>query len=139
LSVCMRRPVVIVCALVGFAVAFAQGSSAAPRAAELGAEAPLATSGGFVGRITGVPAHGSVGASVTISGEGFPAGQALNAAISIFLGVKPSRQRVSAQRFRAMVRLGLERTGGRSVDLVKWPRLPENPRNDGMTEGDICR
>jgi len=79
LSVCIRRSVTLTCVLAGFAMAFAQGASAAPRAAELGPEAPLATtSGGFVGRITVEPAHGPVGTPVTISGEGFPAGQALD-------------------------------------------------------------
>lgn len=57
-------------------LAFPLGAAAAPRAAELGPEAPLAEpSGGFVGRLKVSPEHGPVGTPVTVTGEGFPAGQ----------------------------------------------------------------
>ena len=50
--------------------------AAAPPAAELGPPAPLAEpSGGFVGQLKVTPEHGPVGTPVTVTGEGFPAGQ----------------------------------------------------------------
>ncbi len=81
------RPVAVVCALAALVFAFPQGTAAAPRAAELGPEAPLATpSGGFVGRLKVEPAHGPVGTRVTVTGEGFPAGQSIDLVYSTVTG-----------------------------------------------------
>src|ERR1700719_939866 len=72
------RWVALACALVGLTLSLSPGV-AAPRAAELGPTAPLAEpSGGFVGQLRVTPAHGPVGASSTVTGEGFPAGQDLD-------------------------------------------------------------
>src|SRR6266576_98592 len=57
---------------------FVLGSSAnaAPRATELGPEAPMAEpSGGFVGQLKVTPSHGPVGTPVTVIGQGFPVDQ----------------------------------------------------------------
>ena len=51
-------------------------ADAAPRATDLGPEAPMAEpSGGFVGQLKVTPAHGPVGTPVTVTGQGFPAEQ----------------------------------------------------------------
>jgi hypothetical protein len=72
---CGRR-VAVACAFAGLTLAFAQHGAAAPRAAELGPSAPLAEpSSGYVGQIKVSPAHGPVGTTVNVTGEGFAAGQ----------------------------------------------------------------
>jgi hypothetical protein len=71
-----RRLTALACALVGLVLAFPRGAAAIPSAAELGPEAPPAqTAGGFVGRLQVTPEHGPVGTPITVTGEGFPAGQ----------------------------------------------------------------
>src|ERR1041384_3911552 len=67
----------LACAI-GFFVlgSFWASANAAPRAADLGPEMPMAEpSGGFVGQLKVTPAHGSVGTPVTVTGQGFPADQ----------------------------------------------------------------
>ncbi len=65
-------------ALIGLTLSLSP-SVAAPRAAELGPTAPLAEpSGGFVGQLRVTPPHGTVGTPITVTGEGFPAGQDLD-------------------------------------------------------------
>src|SRR6202023_3917814 len=80
-SVGSRRLGALACAL-GLALALGlcpRGALAAPRAAELAPSVPLAEpSGGFVGRLQVSPAHGPVGTPITVTGEGFPAGQDLD-------------------------------------------------------------
>jgi hypothetical protein len=52
---------------------------AAPRAADLGPEMPLAEpAGGFVGRLAVTPEHGPAGTPVTVTGEGFAPDQRLD-------------------------------------------------------------
>jgi hypothetical protein len=71
-----RRPIALACALVGLALALPGGAFAAPRAAELGEQMPLAEpSGGYVGQLKVAPDHGPVGTPITVTGEGFPANQ----------------------------------------------------------------
>src|SRR4051812_17478736 len=60
------------CALFVSALMFAAEALAAPRAAELGPEMPLAEpAGGFVGKISVTPQGGPAGTRVTVSGEAF--------------------------------------------------------------------
>ena len=60
------------CALFVSALTFAAEALAAPRAAELGPEMPLAEpAGGFVGKLSVTPQGGPVGTRVTVSGEAF--------------------------------------------------------------------
>ena len=69
----------LACAL-GLFVLGSMGSSAnaAPRASDLGPEAPMAEpSGGFVGQLKVAPSRGPVGTPVTVTGQGFPAEQEL--------------------------------------------------------------
>ena len=55
---------------------FCPSAKAAPRASDLGPEAPMAEpSGGFVGQLKVAPAHGPVGTAVAVTGQGFPAEQ----------------------------------------------------------------
>jgi hypothetical protein len=57
---------------------FASVANAAPRAADLGPEVPMAEpSGGFVGQLKVTPTHGPVGTPVTVTGQGFSAEQEL--------------------------------------------------------------
>lgn len=53
-------------------------AEAAPRAAALGPEMPLAEANGFVGKIAATPARGPVGTPVTVTGTGFTAGEELD-------------------------------------------------------------
>jgi hypothetical protein len=58
------------------AVAAVGSALAAPRAADLGPEAPLAQPiGGYVGQLRVSPEHGPAGTPLTVTGEGFPAGE----------------------------------------------------------------
>jgi len=60
------------CALVACALMRAGEALAAPRAAELGPEMPLAEpAGGFVGKVSVTPQSGPAGTHVTVSGEAF--------------------------------------------------------------------
>ena len=60
------------CALFVSALMFAAEALAAPRAAELGPELPLAEpAGGFVGKLSVTPQGGPAGTHVTVSGEAF--------------------------------------------------------------------
>jgi hypothetical protein len=73
------RTVALACALAALALTFTHQAIAAPRAFELGPESAQATpSDGFVGRLKVEPAHGPVGTPVTVTGEGFPAGQPID-------------------------------------------------------------
>src|SRR5215470_9762834 len=64
-------------ALGALSIAFVPGScAAAPLAASLGPEMPLAEpSGGYVGRLQVAPEHGPVGTPLTVTAEGLPAEQ----------------------------------------------------------------
>jgi hypothetical protein len=63
----------LACTFAAWLVASAGAACAAPRAAELGPEVPLAEpAGGFVGRLNVTPEHGPAGTPVTVTGEGFP-------------------------------------------------------------------
>jgi hypothetical protein len=56
------------------AAASAEGAVAAPRAAELGPEAPMAQPArGYVGKLVVSPEHGPAGTPLRVTGEGFPA------------------------------------------------------------------
>ncbi len=69
-----RRRIALACGVFVFAVASAGSALAAPRAAEIGPEAPLAQpAGGYVGRLSVTPEHGPVGTPVTVTSEGLPA------------------------------------------------------------------
>src|SRR5215813_6773789 len=53
-------------------------AAAAPRAEDLGPEVALTEpSGGYVGKLRVTPEHGPAGTPLTVTGEGFPAGQQL--------------------------------------------------------------
>jgi hypothetical protein len=66
----------LACAITLFVLG--SSASAAPRAADLGPEVPMAEpSGGFVGQLKVTPAHGPVGTPVAVTGQGFPAEQEL--------------------------------------------------------------
>ena len=62
----------LACALFVSALMFAAEALAAPRAAELGPEMPLAEpAGGFVGKLSVTPQGGPAGTHVTVRGEAF--------------------------------------------------------------------
>src|SRR5579864_5345468 len=62
--------------LLGFWLASAASTKAAPLAAELGPTVSIGEpAGGYVGRLGVTPDHGPVGTTITISGQGMPAGQ----------------------------------------------------------------
>ncbi len=70
------RLMALACTLFALAVASTGSTLAAPRAAALGPEMPLAEpAGGYVGRLSVAPEHGPVGTPLTVAGEGFPAEQ----------------------------------------------------------------
>src|SRR5262245_27953358 len=70
------RVMVLAGALLALTLGFGAAARAAPRAAELGPEVAMAEpAGGFVGRLKVAPARGVAGTPLTVSGEGFPAGQ----------------------------------------------------------------
>jgi hypothetical protein len=81
------RPVVLACALATVGLVHSPSFAATPHPADLGPEVALATpSGGFVGRLQVEPAHGPVGTPVTVTGDGFPAGQAVDVVWSTVTG-----------------------------------------------------
>ena len=74
-----NRPLLAVSWWIGLALLFPCGGDAAPRATDLGPPVTLAEpSGGYVGELNVTPAHGPVGTPITVTGEGFPAGQQLD-------------------------------------------------------------
>ena len=78
ISATRGRLMVLLCGGFAFTLASAGGTLAAPRAAALGPEAPLAQPvGGYVGRLSVTPEHGPVGTPLAVTGEGFPAEQEL--------------------------------------------------------------
>ena len=77
IGVTRGRLTALACGALAF-VALAGSALAAPRASELGPEAPLAQpTGGYVGRLSVTPAHGPAGTPLAVTGEGFPAEQEL--------------------------------------------------------------
>jgi hypothetical protein len=86
-AVANRRMSVLACALLALSLASAHRAAAAPAAAGLGPVLPSAEiSGGYVGRLKVTPEHGPVGTPVTVTGEGFPAGQEFQLAWSTVKG-----------------------------------------------------
>src|SRR4029079_5757410 len=76
--VAIRRMMMLACALVALSLAIPATTIAAPRVPDLGPEVALTEpSGGFVGHLKVTPSNGPVGTPVTVTGEGFPAGQEL--------------------------------------------------------------
>src|SRR5207247_6896731 len=76
IGVTRGRLIAVACVMLIFASAFAGAAVAAPHAADLGPEVPLAQpAGGFVGRLSVTPAHGPVGTSLTVTGEALPPAQ----------------------------------------------------------------
>jgi hypothetical protein len=70
------RLVALACALAALLLASPVDTAAAKRAAELGPEVPLTEpSGGYAGQLKVAPGHGPAGTPLTVTGEGFPAGQ----------------------------------------------------------------
>jgi hypothetical protein len=70
------RPIILACALLALTAFSHARSGAAPLAAALGPEAPLAEpSGGYVGRLRVVPEHGPAGTPLTVTAEGLPGEQ----------------------------------------------------------------
>jgi hypothetical protein len=72
----MLRRALIALASVLVVLSFAGSAQAAPRAAELGPEVAITEpAGGFVGRLQVSPQNGAVGTPLTVTGEGFAAGE----------------------------------------------------------------
>jgi hypothetical protein len=70
------RLMTLACALFAFALTGADRPLAAPSAAELGPETPLAEpAGGYVGRLSVTPQRGPAGTPLKVTGDGFPAEQ----------------------------------------------------------------
>src|SRR5262245_42774366 len=66
------RQIALAVVLVVLSAMFSGGVFAAPRAAELGSEMPLAeAAGGFVGRLAVTPERGPAGTPLSVTGEGF--------------------------------------------------------------------
>jgi hypothetical protein len=69
----------LACVLVALALSFPETSTAAPRASALGPEVALTEpAGNYVGRLRVAPEHGPAGTPIAVTGEGFPAGQAID-------------------------------------------------------------
>ena len=72
------RSYVLAFVLVALTFAVPGAAFAAPRGADLGPEVALTEpSGGYVGKLRVTPEHGPAGTPLTVTGEGFPAGQQL--------------------------------------------------------------
>jgi hypothetical protein len=70
------RPIILACALLALTAFSHARVGAAPLAAALGPEAPLAEpSGGYVGRLRVAPEHGPAGTPLTVTAEGLPGEQ----------------------------------------------------------------